>query len=110
MKTYSEAATEVLEILNNMNPEDINKIPKKFINFLEENCSKIYKPNFDLKKPIDELNLDSKTQALLGIIYLKYWANEEEKMEFNKKLKKNEIKYQQEIREKYNPDKIFKKN
>lgn len=92
MKTYCETLTEVFEILKNMRKEDVEKIPKKFINFLEENRSKKYKPNFDFKKPIEKLNLDSKTQAFLGIIYLKYWAtNEEEKKDFIKRLNKRNI-------------------
>ena len=31
---YSEAAVEVLDILNHMEKEDYNKVPKKFINML----------------------------------------------------------------------------
>jgi hypothetical protein len=106
---YSEAATEVLAILDNTEIEAVNKIPKKFIEFLTQNCSKTYEPNFDNSKSIKELNLKSKTQALLGLIYLKYWADEEGKEKFNKKIKANEEKYQREIIEKYNTDNLFKK-
>lgn len=106
---YSEAASEVLAILDNTEVEEVNKIPKRFIEFLKDNCSKIYKPEFDYTKSIKELNLKPKTQALLGLIYLKYWADEEGKEKFNKKIKANEEKYQQELREKYNTDNLFKK-
>ena len=107
---YSEAATEVLAILDNTEIEAVNKIPKKFLDFLKENSSKTYKPDFDTTKPISELKLKPKTEALLGVIYLKYWANEEEKIVLKKRLKENEIKYQEELKEKFNPDNIFKKN
>lgn len=107
---YKEAATEVLVILNNTEIEAVNKIPKKFINFLEENSLKTYKPNFDISKPIKELELKPKTEAILGMIYLKWWANEEEKELFKNKAKENEIKYQKELREKYNTDNMFNKN
>jgi len=107
---YSEAATEVLAILDNTEIEAVNKIPKKFLDFLKENSSKTYNPNFDTTKPISELKLKPKTEALLGVIYLKYWANEEEKIVLKKRLKENEIKYQEELKEKFNPDNIFKKN
>ena len=105
---YSEAATEVLEILDNTEEEAVNKIPKKFIKFLKDNSSKTYKPNFDKTKTIKELNLKPKTQALLGLIYLKCWANEEQKLEFTKRVKEKEKNYQKEISQKYNTDNLFK--
>lgn len=87
-KELSEAATEVIEILKYTNKKDVNKIPKEFMSFLKENCSKTYKITDDYSKPFSEINLKPKTEALLGIIYLKYWADEEGKREFQKKLKK----------------------
>ena len=87
-KELSEAATEVIEILKYTNKKDVNKIPKEFMSFLKENCSKTYKITDDYSKPFSEINLKPKTEALLGIIYLKYWADEEGKREFRKKLKK----------------------
>lgn len=105
---YSEAAVEVLDILKHTRKEDVNKIPKKFIEFLENNKSKTYIANLDHIKTIKEMELKPKTQALLGLIYLKYWANEEEKLEFRKKARENEVNYQKELNEKYNPDNLFK--
>lgn len=105
---YSEAAVEVLDILKHTRKEDVNKIPKKFIEFLENNKSKTYIANLDHTKAIKEMELKPKTQALLGLIYLKYWANEEEKLEFRKKARENEVNYQKELNEKYNPDNLFK--
>ena len=105
---YSEAAVEVLDILNHTREEDVNKIPKKFLEFLENNKSKTYISNLDHTKTIKEMNLKPKTEALLGLIYLKYWANDEEKIVFKKRAKEIEIKYQEELREKYNTDNLFK--
>lgn len=105
---YSEAVVEVLDILEHTKKEDVNKIPKKFIEFLENNKSKTYISNLDHTKTIKEMNLKPKTQALLGLIYLKYWANEEEKIEFRKKAQANESNYQKELNEKYNPNNLFK--
>lgn len=105
---YSEAAVEVLDILEHTKKEDVNKIPKKFIEFLENNKSKTYISNLDHTKTIKEMNLKPKTQALLGLIYLKYWANEEEKIEFRKKAQVNEFNYQKELNEKYNTNNLFK--
>lgn len=87
-KELSEAATEVIEILKYTNEKEVSKIPKQFISFLQENCSKEYKITDDYSRPFTEIKLKPKTEALLGIIYLKYWADEEGKKEFQKKLKK----------------------
>ena len=105
---YSEAATEVLTILEHTEIEEVNKIPKNFIKFLKENSSKTYKPDFDFSKPINELNLKQKTQSILAIIYLKYWANEEEKKAFKKRINENEEKYQQELKKQCSTDNLFK--
>ena len=92
-KELSEAATEVIEILKYTNEKEVSKIPKQFMSFLRENCSKTYKITEDYSRPFSEINLKPKTEALLGIIYLKYWADEDGKIEFQKKLIKNEEKY-----------------
>ena len=52
---YSEAAVEVLDILKHTRKEDVNKIPKKFIEFLENNKSKTYIANLDHTKTIKEM-------------------------------------------------------
>lgn len=106
--SYSEAATEVLSILEHTEIEAVNKISKKFIEFLKENSSNTYKPDFDFTKPINELNLKQKTQSILAIIYLKYWAKEEERISFKKRTKENEEKYQQALKEQYSTDNMFK--
>lgn len=41
------------------------------------------------------------------MLEFKYWATDNEKKVLNDALKKNEIKYQEELREKYNPDNLF---
>ena len=105
----AEASTEVLEILRMTRKEDVEKIPENFMKFLNENCSKTYKPNFDFSKSISEMNLKPKTQALFGIIYLKYWGDEQGKKEFQKRISENEKKIQEELQEKYSTDKLFQK-
>ena len=64
---YSEAAVEVLDILNHTRKEDVSRIPKKFMEFLENNKSKTYISNLDHSKSIKEMNLKPKTEALLRI-------------------------------------------
>ena len=106
--SYSEAVTEVLDILKHTKKEDVEKIPKSFMDFLEENKSKDYTPNLDHSKSLKDMGIKPKTAGLLGMIYVKYWANEEEKQEFMRKANENEQIYQEELRAKYNPNDIFK--
>ena len=41
---------------------------------------------------------------------MNYWCDAQSKAEYSDLLKQNENNYQEELREKYNPDNIFKKN
>ena len=104
---YSEAAVEVLEILEHTRKEDVDKISKKFLDFLKEHSSRTYKSNLDHTKTIQEMNLSSKTQALLGIIYIKYWADKQEKIKFLNECKEREDIYQEQLEEKYSVENLF---
>ena len=104
---YSEAIAETLDILEHTQQSDVDKIPKKFMDFLKENTSKTYKSNLDYTKRIKDMKLKDKTIGILSIINKKYWCNDEERKIFEEKLKQNEIKYQKELNEKYNTNKLF---
>lgn len=107
---YSEAAVEVLDILNHMGKEDYDKVPSKFINMLEESASKDYVCELDYSKRLIEMDLSEETKALLGVIFRNYWCSEEKRAAFESKISENERKVQEELREKYNPDNIFGNN
>lgn len=106
---YSEAIVEVLEILQYSDNNIIEKIPKSLIEFWEKNKSTTYKPNLDHSKPINKMNLKKKTKSIITMLYLNYLCDDEEKIKTKLILRENEEKYQQELRQKYNPDNIFKK-
>lgn len=76
--------------------------------FLKENASKKYKPALDHNKRIKDMQLKEKTIGILSVINSQFWCTDEEKIEFENKLKENELKYQTELMKKYNPDNIFK--
>ena len=107
---YSEAAVEVLGILEYLKDSDKYKIPKEIIEFFEKNKSETYKPDIDYWDDVNNLDLKLKTRRILAGIYIDYLASEEEKKEYINKLKQNEIKNQEVLKEKYNVDDIFKKN
>lgn len=107
-KEYSIAATEILDILNYLPKELSDKIPHQLLEFFKEVSMEGYKPQFNYSGGFEKINFTPKTKALLAMIYRNYLCSEEERKEFDKKLFGNEEKYQQELREKYNPTDIFK--
>lgn len=107
---YGIAMAETLHYLKGISQDDINKIPDKFITFLKNNASQNYECKFDYTRPLKELNLKNETRGLIAMICLNYWCEtEEQKNSFIEHLNKNEKKYQEELREEYNIDDIFKK-
>lgn len=104
---YSEAAVEVLDILNHMEKDDYDKVPSKFIKMLEESASKDYVCELDYSKRLIEMELSEETKALLGVMFRNYWCSEEKRAAYENKISENERKFQEELREKYNPDNIF---
>lgn len=109
-KEYCEAAVDVLDILNHMEWNDFSKVSTKFIEFLEENASSDYEAKLDYSKEIADMDLSQETIGILSVMYRQFWCQEEKKPEFDKKLHENEIKFQEELRMKYDPDKLFKKS
>lgn len=101
--------TETIEILKLANQDEIKKIPKKFINFLNENSDKEYKFEIDTKIPLKNLKLRKETKNILGIIAYNYWSDtSEKKLKFEKILKNNQKIYEEELKNRYNPDDLFK--
>ena len=107
---YSEAVVEVLDILNYTKKEDLDKIPKKLLDFFEKIKSKTYKSNINHSKPLKEQELKPKTKALIAMLYRNYWCNVEQKKECEKILIDNSKRYQEILKEKYNTENLFENN
>ncbi|MGN1299704.1 MAG: hypothetical protein ACI4UE_06970 [Candidatus Scatovivens sp.] len=107
---FMEASAEILDIFQYIPMELKNKVPDKLIRVFEKAAIKNYASIINPDKSITEQKISEKTKTILSILYLKYWANEEEKKETYKKISQNEIKYQKELREKFNPDNFWKKS
>lgn len=106
---YSNALYQISEILNYVEKDLINKIPENLINYINQNKSKDYDWKIDTKLPLEKQELLQQTKEILTVIYRDYMCNASEREELDKTLNKNELKYQNELREKYNPDNLFKK-
>lgn len=105
---YAIAMSETLHYLKGINQNDLDIIPNKFIQFLNDNCSIDYECNFDYTKPLKELDISNEARGLIAMICLNYWCTDEEQKEmFKKHLTENELKYQEELRKQYNSDDIF---
>ena len=105
---YKEAFTETLEILKRVEKDIINKIPKQFITFLESNKNVDYNPNIDFSDEKWEDTIKPETQAIIALIYRDYIVSKEERKKLIEEEEQEEIKIENERREKYNPDNVFK--
>ena len=104
-----KAYAEVDEILANMESIYVEKIPKKIRELFSNNRLEGYTPNINSKIPLDEQNLQKKTYSILAMLNLNYWCeNENEKQELIAIYAENDRKKEEELREKYNPDNLFK--
>lgn len=112
MKSKIKSAySEVYEILQLIDDEYINKVPEKFIEFIKKERDTEYIANINPNVPLEEQNLLKETINILALLKLDYWCkDEEEKKELLNILNQNEEEYQEELRRKYSPDNIFRKD
>ena len=105
-QTYTEI-DNFIELLDEYNK---NKIPIKLRELFKIEKDKHYIKNINPNKPIDEQNLKEETLALIEMLNLQYWCEDEkEKARLKQVYLNNEKKYQEGLIEKYNSDDIFKK-
>lgn len=108
MNTNSYAYAEVLDVLDNMEDEYVEKIPKSFINYLKENSSNEYKGHVTLDIPLEKQNLNAKTLSILAAINLKYWVEtEEHKQELLNMYRENSKNQKEKLNESIEINNIF---
>lgn len=105
------AYAEVDAILNMLETEAVEKIPLKVREFFKNEKDKKYIPKFSENFfDIDNIELMRETICLLTILDINYWCEtEEEKQLILNKLKDNDRIKEEEVKERYNPDNIFKR-
>lgn len=104
---YREAFSEVYEILNIMPNTLSNKIPQKFKEIIKRERADSYIPR--ISEPIDECPLKEETIIILALIYRDFLCDEKERKELKARDAESLRVFEEELREKYNPDDIFKK-
>ena len=106
-----EIYSEVYSILNLLGESYIKKLPISLVNMIKEERKQDYNPKYDLTINLEQQNIKRDSLSMIALFHLNYWCNsDEEKNELKKLFKTNEEKHQAEIREKYNPDNLFKNN
>lgn len=108
-ENYRKSFAEVLEVLKNSNQNIVEKIPKKFIEFLNKNKDNEYVININFNDINWEDTIKQETQAILALIYRDYIVSPEERNKLLEEEREEQIRIEKELREKYNPDNIFKK-
>lgn len=98
---FSNACTEVLEILKYINEEDLEKIPKFEIEILQKNENRNhefkYNPNITMK----EQKVSKLAKAIIATYFEKYTATEIQKQKIKKKRVYDDISIEKRKREEY---------
>lgn len=100
------AYSEVYTILNQLDENDLNKIPDDILFFIKANASEDI-DYIDENKSLDEIKISKEAEDMLALLTYYYLCDNNERVEINRVMDKNEKKYQEELRQKYNPDNIF---
>ena len=109
-QSTKEAYAEVDTILDLMDEEYSSAIPKKLRKVFKELKDMDYKKEIVSDKPLEEQNLKRETITLLAILNYNYWCTDEaRKKELMQTYVDNDKRHEEEIREKFNPENIFKK-
>ena len=93
---YRECYSEVLEVLRHMERRYVDRIPKKVIMYLYDNCSLDYE--FHIDRPLDEVSLRQYSVDLLDAIKKCFWSGKTKRDEYF-------IQLSEEIRETEEKDK-----
>ena len=107
---YANAYKEITEILKFIPSNYYDKIPKEKINLFESKANKDYEFTFNPNKTLEEQNVSKRAKAIIGLLYRDYWANKEQKEKIISFQNIQRQVIEEEKREKYSPDNIFRKN
>ena len=105
-----QAYSEVHEFLELLSEEKKQKIPEIQRALFENERDKEYVKKIDISIPLKEQELKEETLAILALLTLKYWCEDEEEKEQLKAIyAKNEAVYQSMLSQKYKSKDIFNK-
>lgn len=104
---YKKAFVELNEIINHLNTNLKDKIPKKTLEAINNAKDKNYQFKYDNTQSLSKQKLLPETISLLSIIYSDYLCSEEEKKKWDE-YDKFELRKLEEIKQqKYNTNNLF---
>lgn len=110
-KSTMEVYAEVDLVLESMEDKYKNEVPKKLRRFFKESKLADYKKELNTKEPLDKQGFSNEALSILAFLNYEYWCKDENhKKELLNMYEENEKRYQEKLREQYNPNNIFKKN
>lgn len=105
---YDKAYAEVIEVLNYIPLEDYKKIPKKYIEYMEENSDENSSFVYNIALPFEKQNISDAAKDILGMIFRLFIISQDKRNRLNAKDKEDKNNEEREKQIKYNPDKLFK--
>lgn len=106
--TYEKAYKEVIELLKFFPKESVRKIPQEKLELYLKNMDRTYDYKVDTTKSFEEQKMSEKTKAIFANIFRDYWATDYQRERILAKENYDRQKREEERRNKYNPDDIFK--
>lgn len=106
--TYEKAYTEVIELLKFFPKESVEKIPKEKLKLYLNKMDKTYNYKVDTTKSFEQQHMSEKTKAIFANIFRDYWATDYQRERIKAKEQYDKEKIEEEKRNKYNPNDIFK--
>lgn len=106
---YSKAYKEVIEILNFVPKESVDKIPQTMLDTFKAKMAQNYNFKVDINKSFEEQELLDETKAIFANIFRDYWTTPYQKERIEAKEKDDRQKSEEEKSKKYNPNDLFKK-
>lgn len=104
---YAIAYTQVYNIINTLDSKDKSKIPNAEILYIKNHMDTEYKFLYDPKKSLKNNNVSKDAAIIILYLWKKYFLNEEKYETLAGVLQKNDIAYQEALREQFSTDKIF---
>ena len=102
MNNYNNAFTEVYEILNCLDEEEVNKIPEEVRNVIEKNRNLDYNYEVNYDEDLSNQPMLTETKAILFNLFRDYLSNPEQKQTILKMQQDERIENEQHKQEKYN--------
>lgn len=109
-REYKRAYKEVTVIIDSLEDDVKDLIPKKKIEFYRNHMDIDYNFEIDYDKSIKEQNILYPTKCILANLFKEYVANEQDKKSIIEKEKEELKEIERKKIEKYNPNEIFNKN